>query len=149
MDDINRLLLLAAPTWLWRRCGRHNSPPTYVADFRCPDSSNVSVDTVNPSLRRSPSSSSPRWYHLHSSDVFLVSSLHVSIYLSLAFLNFSVIGILCLLSLPGVIISHSYTTLQSIGSIGLFVSSTLITKLLCCNKNTDYTCRIDAMIEKE
>ena len=21
------LLLLAAPTWLWGRCGRHNSPP--------------------------------------------------------------------------------------------------------------------------
>ena len=28
-DDISStyLLLLAAPTWLWCRCGRHNSPP--------------------------------------------------------------------------------------------------------------------------
>ena len=59
------LLLLAAPTWLWGRCGRHNSPPTSaVMDFifRRPDGSHVSVDTVHTSLLRPSSSSSPRWY---------------------------------------------------------------------------------------
>ena len=63
------LLLLAAPTWLWVRCGRHNSPPaSSVMDlvFRRSDGSYVSVDTVHPSLLRSSSPSSPRWYHLQS-----------------------------------------------------------------------------------
>ena len=48
--------------------------------LRCPDSSHVSVDTLHPSLLRSSSFSSPRWCHLQSisSDVFLVSTLHVS-----------------------------------------------------------------------
>ena len=46
------VLLLAAPTWLWGRCGRHNSPPfCSVMDFIfCrPDSCHVChvyVDTV-------------------------------------------------------------------------------------------------------
>ena len=77
------LLLLAAPTWLCGRCGRHNSPPTSsVIDFifRRSDGSHVSVDTVHPSLLRSSSFSSPTWYHLQSlsSDVVLVSRLYVA-----------------------------------------------------------------------
>ena len=51
------------------RCGRHNSPPaSSVMDsiFCCSDSSDVSVGRIHPSLRRSSSSSSPRWYHLQS-----------------------------------------------------------------------------------
>ena len=43
------LLLLAAPTWLWDCCGKHNSPPaSYVMDFifcRSEDS-HVPVDPV-------------------------------------------------------------------------------------------------------
>ena len=61
------LLLLAAPTWLWGRCGRHNShPASSVMDlvFRHSDGSHVSVDTVHPSLLRFSSFSSPGWYHL-------------------------------------------------------------------------------------
>ena len=86
------ILLLAAPTWLWGRCGRHNSPPaSSVMDFIfcCPDSSHVSVDTVHPSLLRPFSFSSPSWYHLQSlsSDVFFTCPNH----LSLAFLHLSVI----------------------------------------------------------
>ena len=48
--------------------------------FCCPDSSYVSVDSVDPPLLQSSSSSSPRWYHFQSlsSVIFLVSSLHVS-----------------------------------------------------------------------
>ena len=46
---ISVLLLLAAPTWLWGRCGRHNSLPASSAMdfiFCCfPDGSRVSVDT--------------------------------------------------------------------------------------------------------
>ena len=77
------LLLLAAPTWLWGRCGRHNSPPaSSVMDlvFSRSDGSHVSVDTVHPSLLRSSSLSSPGWYHLQSlsSDVVLVSPLYVA-----------------------------------------------------------------------
>ena len=77
------LLLLAAPTWLWGHCGRHNSrPASSVMDFvfRRSDGSHVSIDTVHPSLLRYSSFSSPRWYHLQSlsSDVFLVSSLYVA-----------------------------------------------------------------------
>ena len=77
------LPLLAAPTWLWCRCGRHNSPPaSSVMDrvfCRC-DGSLVSVDTVHPSLLRSSSLSSPGWYHLQSlsSYVVLVSPLYVA-----------------------------------------------------------------------
>ena len=69
------LLLLAAPTWLWGRCGRHNSPPaSSVMDlvFSRSDGSHVSVDTVHPSLLRSSSLSSPGWYHLQS---FVLRSL--------------------------------------------------------------------------
>ena len=70
----NFLLLLAAPTWLWGRCGRHNSPQASSAMdfiFRRSDGSHVSVDTVHPSLLRYSSFSSPRCYHLQSlfSDV--------------------------------------------------------------------------------
>ena len=77
------LLLLAAPTWLWSRCGRHNSPPaSYVMDFifRRSDGSHVLVDTVHPSLLRSSSHSSPRWYHIQSlsSDIVLVSPLRTA-----------------------------------------------------------------------
>ena len=77
------LLLLAAPAWLWGRCGRHNSPPArYVMDvvFCRSDGSHVSVDTVHPSLLLSSSLSSPDWYHLQSlsSDVVLVSPLSVA-----------------------------------------------------------------------
>ena len=76
-------LLPVAPTWLWGRCCRHNSPPaSSVMDsiLCCPDSSDVSVDTVHPSLLRSSHFYSPRWYHLQSlsSDVCLVPSLRVS-----------------------------------------------------------------------
>ena len=48
--------------------------------FRHSDGSHVSIDTVHPSLLRSSSFSSPRWYHLQSlsSDVFLVSPLYVA-----------------------------------------------------------------------
>ena len=59
-------LLLPATTWLWGRCGKHNSPPaSSVMDFIfCrSDGSHVSVDTVHPSLLRSSSFSSSRWYH--------------------------------------------------------------------------------------
>ena len=82
-DIFHLLLLLAVPTWLWGRCGRHNTPPaSSVMDFvfRRSDGSHVSVDTVHPSLLLSSSSSSPRWYHLQSpsSDVFLVLHLYVA-----------------------------------------------------------------------
>ena len=48
--------------------------------FRRSDGPRVSVDTVHPSLLRSSSFSSPRWYHLESlsSDVVLVSPLYVA-----------------------------------------------------------------------
>ena len=77
------LLLLAAPTWLWGRCGTHNSPPaSSVMDlaFRRSDDSHVSVDTVHPSLLRSSSLSSPGWYHIQSlsSYVILASSLYLA-----------------------------------------------------------------------
>ena len=80
--DIINLLLLAAPTLLYVRCGRHNSPPaSSVMDFifRCSNGYHVSVDIVHPSLLRCSSFSSPRWYHLQSlsSDVVLVSPLYV------------------------------------------------------------------------
>ena len=76
-------LLPVAPTWLWGRSCRHNSPPaSSVMDsiLCCPDSSDVSVDTVHPSLLRSSHFSSPMWYHLQSlsPDVCLVPSLRVS-----------------------------------------------------------------------
>ena len=81
--DFLHLLLLAAPTWLWDRCGRHNSPPaSSVMDlvFRRSDGSHVSVDTVHTSLLRSSSLSFPGWYHLQSltSYVVLVSPLYVA-----------------------------------------------------------------------
>ena len=77
------LFLLAAPTWLRGRCGRHYSPPaSSVMDlvFSRSNGSHVSVDTVHPSLLRSFSLSSPGWYHLQSlySDIVLVSPLYVA-----------------------------------------------------------------------
>ena len=79
---IQQFSSLAAPTWLWGRYDRHNSPPaSYVMDFvfRRSDGSHVSIDTIHPSLLRTSSFSSPRWYHLQSlsSDVFLVSPNHL------------------------------------------------------------------------
>ena len=78
------LLLLAAPTWLWGRCVRHNSPPaSYVMDlvFRRSDY-HVSVDPVHPIhlCFGLPRFYSPGWYHLQSlsSDVVLVSPLDVA-----------------------------------------------------------------------
>ena len=74
------LLLLAAPTWLWDRFFRHNSPPaSSVMDFifRRSDGSHVSVDTVHPSLLRSSSLSSPGWYHLQSLSSFVVLASHL------------------------------------------------------------------------
>ena len=56
------LLFLAAPTWLWGRCGRHNSlPVSSVMNFIfCrSDASHVSLDTVHPYLFRSSSLSFP------------------------------------------------------------------------------------------
>ena len=78
------LLLIAAPTWLWGRCGRHNSPPaSSVMDFIfcCSNVYHVPVDTVHPFLLRYASLSSPRWYHHQrlSPDLYLVSPLGVSI----------------------------------------------------------------------
>ena len=90
------LLLLAAPTWLWGCCGRHNSPPaSSVMDFiiRRSDGSHVSIDTVQPSLLRSSSFSSPRWYYLHIffPDMYSWSRLFTwPNHLSLAFLHLSV-----------------------------------------------------------
>ena len=83
MNPTPLLLLLASPTWLWGPYGRHNSPAaSSVMDFIfCrSDGSRVSVDTVHPSLLRSSSFSSPRWYHLQSlfSDMVLVSPLYVA-----------------------------------------------------------------------
>ena len=52
------LLFLAAPTWLWGRCGRHNSlPVSSVMNFIfCrSDASHVSLDTVHTYLFRSSS----------------------------------------------------------------------------------------------
>ena len=49
------IFLLAAPTWLWGRCGRHNYPPaSSVVDlvFCRSDGSHVSVDTVHPSVAK-------------------------------------------------------------------------------------------------
>ena len=109
------LLLLAAPTWLWGRCGRHNSPPaSYVMDlvWRRSDGSHVSIDTVHPSLLRSSSLSSPGWYNLHSlsSDVFLVSSLYVA-KPSRSRCPAPLCDTLYLLSLLDVIVSHIILTL--------------------------------------
>ena len=50
-----KIRFLAAPTWLWGRCGRHNSPPASSVMglvFRRSDGSHGSVDTVHPSLLR-------------------------------------------------------------------------------------------------
>ena len=57
------LLLPAAPTLSWGRCGKHNSPPACsVMNFILCRSygSHVPFDTVHPSLLRSSSHSSPR-----------------------------------------------------------------------------------------
>ena len=75
------LLLLAVPTLLWGRCGRHNSPPaSSVVDIllRCSDGSHVRCHTIYPSLFWS-SSSSPGRCHLQcsSSHIFLFSSLYM------------------------------------------------------------------------
>ena len=105
-------LLLAPPTWLWGCCGRHNSPPaSSVMDFIfCrSDGSHVPVDTVHPSLIRSFSLSSPRWYHLQSlsSDVFLVSPIGVSKPPQSCFpAPHTLCDVLDLQSPPDVIVSH-------------------------------------------
>ena len=73
-------LLLAAPTWLWGHCGRHNSrPASSVMDFvfRRSDGSHVSIDTIHPSLLRSSSFSLPGGT---ISRVFL-ALLHLSVML--------------------------------------------------------------------
>ena len=103
-------LLSAAPTWLCGRCGRRKSPPaSSVTDFtfRLSDGSLVSVDTFHPSLLRSSSLSSPRWYHLPSlsSDVVLVSPLCVAKPPQSCFLA-QLCGTLFLQSFPGVNVSH-------------------------------------------
>ena len=63
------------------RCSTQSPPASSVMDFIfCDrDSSHVSVDTVNPSLVWA-SSSTPWRYHLQrlSSDLVLVSALHIS-----------------------------------------------------------------------
>ena len=66
-DIIRRaLLLLAVPTLLWGRCGRHNSPPaSFVVDIlRCSDGSHVRFHTGYLSLLWSSSSSSPSCSHV-------------------------------------------------------------------------------------
>ena len=114
------LLLLATSTWLWGRCGRHNSPPAssvMVFIFRRSDGCHVSVDTVHTSLLRSSSHSSPGWYHLQSlsSDVVLVSPLYVAKPPRLAFLHLSHIYIYALsfslhvlLFLVALLLEHAY-----------------------------------------
>ena len=71
------------------------------------DSSHVPVDTVHPSLLRSSSLSSPRWYKLQSlsSDVFLVSPHDVSKPPQYCF-PAPLCGVLYLKSVPDVIVSH-------------------------------------------
>ena len=89
------LLLLAAPIWLWDRCGGHNSPTaSSVMDlvFRRYDGSHISVDTVHPSLLRSSSLSSPAWYHLLSLSSYVIYwYLYVANHLSRTFLHLSAI----------------------------------------------------------
>ena len=84
----------------------HNSPPASSFIF-CPDISHVSIDTVHPSLLRSSSFSSPRWYHLQSpsSNVFLVSSLYVAKPPQSCF-PAPLCDVLYRQSLPDVIVSH-------------------------------------------
>ena len=87
---------IAARSWLWVRCGGHNSPPaSSVMDlvFRRSGGSHVSVYTVHPSLLRSSSHSSSRWYHLQSlpSYIVSVSSLYVAKSLQPCFPHHSVI----------------------------------------------------------
>ena len=100
------LLLLAAPTWLWGRCGRHNSPPaSSVMEFICcrSDGFHVSVDTVHPSLLRSSSISSPKWYHLHRVLLPTYSWSRLFTWpnhLSIAFLHLSVMFSTFSISLP-------------------------------------------------
>ena len=80
------LLLLAAPTWLcmgslWQTQFSSTQFCHILHLFFCrSDGSHVTVETVHPSLLRSSSLSSPRWYHLQSlaSDVFVVSPIDVS-----------------------------------------------------------------------
>ena len=91
------ILLLAAPTWLWGFCGRHNTHPAnsvmdFISFFCRSDGSHVPVDTVHPSLLRS-SLLYPRWYNLQrlTSDVVFVSPLTWQNHLNLAFLHFCVI----------------------------------------------------------
>ena len=109
-------LPLAAPTWLWGRCSRHNSPPaSSVMDlvFRRSDGSHVSVDTGHPYLLRSSSFSSPRWYHLQSlsSDIFLVSPLYVAKPPQSCF-PAPLCYVLYFQSLPGVIVFHMVSFLS-------------------------------------
>ena len=104
------ILLLAAPTSLCGRCARHNShPASSVMDVIscCSDGFHVLVDTVHPSLLRSSSFSSPRWYHLQSlsSNAFLVSSLCASKPHQPCFPE-PLCDVLYRLSLPAVFVSH-------------------------------------------
>ena len=106
---LNRLLL-AAPTWLCGRCGRHNSPPASSimnSIYRRSDGSHVSAYPVHPSLLRSSSFSSPSWYHLQSisSDVFLVSPLYVAKPQQSCY-HVILCYVLYFQSLPRVIVSH-------------------------------------------
>ena len=75
--------------------------------FRRCDGSHVSVDTVHPSLLRSSSFSSTRWYHLESrsSDVFLVSPLYLAKRPQSCF-PVPLCNVLYFQSLPDVIVSH-------------------------------------------
>ena len=84
----------------------------HTAVFCCTDNSLVSVDTFQPSLLRSSSLSSPRWYQLHqslSSVLVLVSPLYESKPQSCFLAPFC--DILYFKSRPGVIlhsIQHSW-----------------------------------------
>ena len=74
------LLLLAVPTLLWGRCGRHNSPTPTVLSSTSSSAAPMALMSdfaVYPSLLWS-SSSSPGRCHLQcsSSHIFLFSSLH-------------------------------------------------------------------------
>ena len=117
------VLLLAAPTSFLGRCGRYDAPPSYVADFIfcSSDSSQVSVDTVHPSLLRSSSLSSPRWYHLHSlsNDVgyrLFTAPNHQSSFPA------PLCDVLYLQPLPGVIIAHMIYSCLATCLLHIFIS---------------------------
>ena len=87
------LLLLAAPTWLWGHCGRHNYPQaSSVMDFvfRRSDGSHVSIDTVHPSLLLPGGTISRVFLPTYSWSRLFTWPNH----LSLAFLHLSVCSLL-------------------------------------------------------